>query len=284
MYLDQYRIDGTINYDMNPCFTIPHTYPNFQEKLEEFQTHLVDLVNNKECKTFYKFGDGDYFFLKKESVGSAGVGKRALSKSYDEIKHEEFVEGVDKNDYMTCEIYPENVGKLKQVSNKGIDYPAEYGYGLVANKWLTRTFAGRIGLIGAGEKLDLIKELLKRPDYKNYLGLDDFNDYIHIPQKFACDDIDATEKMVAEQLKNSTSDIFLVGIGHVKSALLHRLKEHKNAVYLDVGSSIDALAGIIDYNRPYFGGWKNYRVGGYDYEGLDLLQADLWGTSYETVY
>ena len=270
MYLNQYIIDGTINYDRNSCFEIPQTYPNFQEKMEEFKSHLTELVDNKECKTFYKFGDGDYYFLKKESVGSASVGKRALSKNYDEIKHEEFVNGVNENDYMTCEIYPENVGRFKQISDREIDYPAEYGYGLVANKWLMKTFSGRIGLIGAKEKMDVIQELLKRSEYQQYLGLPEFNDYINIPQKYACDNLDATEEMVAEQLKESTSDIFLVGIGHVKSGLLHRLKKYKNAIYLDVGSSIDALAGIIDYNRPYFGSWENYRVGGYDYTNLDL--------------
>ena len=80
MYLDQHRIDGTTNYDMNPCFTIPENYPISQEKLEDFKSHLIDLVDNKESKTFYKFGDGDYFFLRKESVGSAGVGMTSSPK------------------------------------------------------------------------------------------------------------------------------------------------------------------------------------------------------------
>ena len=31
MYLDLYKIDGTINYDTEPCFHNPETYPRFQE-------------------------------------------------------------------------------------------------------------------------------------------------------------------------------------------------------------------------------------------------------------
>ena len=65
MYLEQYKIQGTINHDQNPCFNNSNTFPNFQEKLEEFKSLLKVLVAAGESKTFYKFGDGDYFFLKK---------------------------------------------------------------------------------------------------------------------------------------------------------------------------------------------------------------------------
>ena len=87
MYLDEYKIEGTVNNDQNPCFHNPDTYPEFQKKLEEFKKLLVELVKNNESKTFYKFGDGDYYFLKKMPVGSATPGRRALSKSYESIGH-----------------------------------------------------------------------------------------------------------------------------------------------------------------------------------------------------
>ena len=86
-----------------------------------------------------------------------------------------------------------------------IDYPAEFGYGLVANKWLLQTFAGKIGLIGADIKMNIIQNVIEAPQYQEYLGLEKFEDYVSLPQRFACDDIDATEKMVGEQLKNTTS-------------------------------------------------------------------------------
>ena len=272
MYLDEYKIEGTVNNDQNPCFHNPDTYPEFQKKLEEFKKLLVELVDNNESKTFYKFGDGDYYFLQKMPVGSATPGRRALSKSYESIGHEQFVEGAQLCDYYTCEIYPENIAHYKEVIQRDIDFPAEYGYGLVTNKWLLQTFAGKIGLIGADTKMNIIENLMEAPQYQEYLGLEKFEDYISLPQKFACDDIDATEKMVGEQLKNSTSKIFLMGMGHVKSGLIHRLKKYTDAVFYDVGASIDAIAGVIDTDRPYAGDWTNYQIDEESlYDGVDLL-------------
>jgi len=272
MYLDQYKIDGTINKDQNPCFNNPDTFPDFQNGLEDFKNLLVKLVDSDQPSTFYKYGDGDYFFLKKMPVGSATPGRRALSKGYDQINHDVFVEGAQKCDYYTCEIYPENRSHFKEVIQRDIDFPAEYGYGLVTNKWLLKTFAGKIGLIGAGSKLNIIKNLMEAPQYQEYLGLEKFEDYISLPQKFACDDIDATEKMVAGQLMKSTSKIFLMGMGHVKSGLIHRLSKYRDAVFLDVGASIDALAGIIDVDRPYAGDWTNYQIDDVQlYKGIDFL-------------
>jgi len=272
MYLDQYKIEGTINNDQNPCFHDETTYPKFQEELEEFKHLLIELVYLNEPKTFYKFGDGDYYFLNKIPTGSATPGRRALSKSYDEINHEAFVKGAQECDYYTCEIYPENRVNFMDVIQRRIDYPAEFGYGLVANKWLLKTFAGQIGLIGAGLKLNIIKNLMEAPQYQEYLGLEKFEDYISLPQKFACDDLDATEEMVASQLMKSTSKIFLMGMGHVKSGLIHRLSKYRNAVFLDVGASIDALAGIIDVDRPYAGDWTNYQIDDVQlYKGIDFL-------------
>ena len=120
MYLDMYKIEGTINNDQNYCFHDETTYPKFQEELEEFKHLLIELVYLNEPKTFYKFGDGDYHFLKKESVGSASPGRRALSKSYDEIDHDAFTKGAQECDYYTCEIYPENRVKFAGVINRSV--------------------------------------------------------------------------------------------------------------------------------------------------------------------
>ena len=267
-----YKIDGTVNNDTDSSFENKDTYPNFQEQLTEFKELLVNLVDSNQSKTFYKFGDGDYFFLKKQSVGSAAPGRRALSKSYLDIDHQQFVEGSKLCDYYTCEIYPLNRQRFSEVIDRKIDYPAEFGYGLVANKWLLQTFAGKIGLIGANTKMNIIQNLMEAPQYQEYLGITKFEDYISLPQRFACDDLDATEKMVGDQLKNSTSKIFLMGMGHVKSGLIHRLKKYTDAVFLDVGASIDAIAGIIDVDRPFVADWVNYQIDETEmYEDVDLL-------------
>ena len=243
-----------------------------QEDLEKFKDHLISLVDNNESKTFYKFGDGDYRFLIKEPFGSAKPGNRALSISYDKLDHVQFTDGVVLNDYYTCEIVPWNRQQFNQVISKPIDYPAEYGYGLVANKWFFKKFSGKIGIIGALPKVDLIERLCEYEDYRNYLGCDGFVDYVRFPQKFSCDDIDQTEEIVSAQLKNTTAKIFLLGIGHAKSAILHRFKKYRDAVFLDVGAGIDAIAGCINVNRPYSGDWVNYRINGYDYSNIDYLK------------
>jgi len=274
-----YTIEGTKNNDQNPIYnSLDH--PDFQDKLSQFKETLVSCFSNKQSKTFYKFGDGDYYFLRGEGIGSATPGRRALSKKYSDIKHEEFVSGVPLNDYIGVETY--NIPLFSSLyPDRPADYYAEYGYGLTANKWLTATFGESIGVIGAGPKIRLIEELIQNKEYQEYLGLEKFTDYIEIPQKFACDDIDETERMVGEQLSNSSSKIFLLGIGHVKSALLHRLKKYTNAIFLDVGSGIDALAGIIDHNRPYMANWTNYRTTNFDYSSLDILQYDIWNTPHK---
>ena len=114
--------------------------------------------------------------------------------------------------------------------------------------------------------------LMEKKQYQDYLGIEKFNDYIDIPQRFACDNLNKTIRHVEKQLKNSTSEIFLVGVGHVKSGLLHELKNIKNAVYIDVGVGIDALAGIVNLSRPYFGDWKNFQFRQSNlYNNIDLL-------------
>jgi hypothetical protein len=277
-YLAQYKISNTINLDSHSCFNDVNTYPDFQEDLEKFKNLLIKLVKEKQSKTFYKFGDGDYYFLKKQAVGSASPGKRALSKSYDEIDHNEFVSGSKLCDYYTCEIYPENRSYFQEVIDKPIDFPAEYGYALVANKWFFENFSGKIGLIGADKKINIIENLMEASQYQDYLGINKFEDYIKLPQQFACDDLIQTEAIVAEQLKNSKSQIFLMGMGHVKSGLIHRLKKYKDAVFLDVGSAIDAIAGIIDVNRPFFGDWTNYQIDENGlYDGVDYLAYQRQG-------
>ena len=272
MYLDLYKIEGTNNLDSHNCFSDPNSFPQFQEGLDVYKTHMKQLVDEKESKTFYKFGDGDYYFLTKQPFGSAAPGSRALGVSFDDINHDEFVSGSKLNDYYTCEIYPENISKFNKVIDRDISYPAEYGYGLVANKWFFSQFSGKIGLIGASEKMELIEELLMYDEYKEYLGINNFSDYINFPQKFACDDINYVENFVGEQLEKSTSDIFLLGIGHAKSGVLHKFKKYKKAIFMDVGAGIDMIAGCININRPFAGSWVNYRIEGYDYTNIDYLR------------
>ena len=66
-----YLIQGTKYLYHNDEYNNQYLYPEFQKKIQNFKDLLNSLTLNREAKTFYKFGDGDYYFLKKEPRGSA---------------------------------------------------------------------------------------------------------------------------------------------------------------------------------------------------------------------
>jgi len=277
--IDLYKIEGTEHPNEGAHLNDPTFYPNFKIELFNFKSQLIKQFLNNDGKTYIHFGDGDYHFLKKNSCGSACPGKRALSKSYDTFDITPFTNGWLKSDYHCVECLeiglPE---KLNELYPNLKTIPTEYLYGLTCNKWFFKTFKGKIGLIGAKEKLDLIKELMTHEKYQEYLGLEKFNDYITIPQKYACDDLDNTINIVKKQLENADPEtkVYLFGVGHVKSGLIHHLPKIKNAIYLDIGAGIDGIAGILDPLRPYAKAWTNYRLTDYNYSKLDLLQYNQY--------
>jgi hypothetical protein len=272
----QFQIPGTRNYDTHPSLRKLETYPKFQTDFVDYKAQLEEDFKGNLAYTSYKFGDGDYYFLRGLSVGSAAPGKRALSRKLTEQEMLPFLQGASLCDKYFCEIYPENRQNFKEIiGDKSVVIPAEFNYGLIANKWIFNQFGSSIGIIGAGEKIELIELLMKNEHYQEYLGLEKFTDYISVPQKFACDNLEFLENSLNNQLSESSAKLFLFGIGHVKSGMAHRLTRMKSAIYIDVGSGIDAIAGIIDAKRPYFGGWVNHQIrGSFDYSRLDLLQLE----------
>lgn len=245
-----------------------------KERYENFKKFLIDLVDNNQSATFYKFSDGEYLWLNNKQIGSVAAGVR--DSNVKERNLTPFREGIIKNDYLMCQLLNEHVRWFNQQFNRNFDYPVDYVYALTAANWFTKTFNGKIGLIGAGPKLDLIKELCTKQEYLDYLEFDGFTDYIRMPQRYLCDNLEQGEQIMAEQLKNSTSNIFLVGIGHAQQALLHRMKQYKDAVYIVIGSGIDALAGVQDNTRPYMASWINYQIEGYDYTKIDIWKEKFY--------
>lgn len=273
-YIEGARHTGHSNYANLP------KYVTFQEDLLKFKELIMSLENDKKGASFVHFGDGDYYFLKNIPIGSATPGKRALSIPYEHFDIVPYREGWAKADYHCVEYLEHgNPEKLNELYPGQPTIATEFVYGLLMNKWFLKTFNGKIGLIGAGDKLDIIKELMNYQEYREYLGINNFNDYIKIPQKFACDDLNETIRIVKEQLEKSNNEtfIFLFGVGHVKSGLIHHLPKIKNAIYLDVGAGIDGLAGLIDPDRPYSGDWINYRMKNYNYNNIDLLNYNISG-------
>lgn len=147
-----------------------------------------------------------------------------------------------------------------------VDMPLEIIYGLIANKWLLETFKNQICLVGAAPKLDLIKTLMTNQTYRDYIKNDTF-EYIPIPQKQAIEDR-SYESNVLDLIFKSRSKLFLVGVGCAKLRLFNQFPN--KGVFIDVGHGIDAIAGVCDATRPYFGNWTNYRLKEYDYRHIDL--------------
>ena len=269
---ENYHINNTTFIDHDDVYDDPYAYSDFQYKLQEFKDLISSNYKENISKTYFKFGDGDYYFLKKESFGSARPGRRALRKPYYLIPHKKFVEGSFLNDYYLARIEKPHQAMFKDLFKREMDYPSEFVYGLTSNKWFLSEFKNDIGIIGADKKLEVIQMLMEKDQYKNYLQLDKFSDYISIPQKFAVDKVNKIERQIKKQLESSSSKIFLIGVGHVKSALLHQLKEYKDAQFIDIGVGIDALAGIVNNQRPYFGNWENYRIKNSKiYDEIDFL-------------
>ena len=256
-----FEIENTIFLNYDDAYLNKDLYPNFQEKLLEFKKLVSSNYTNSLGKTYFKFGDGDYYFLKKKSFGSARPGRRAIKKPYYLIPHGKFRKGAFKNDYYLNRIETPHQDMFFEAFNTTMDFPSEFVYGLTANKWFLEKYSSNIGIIGADKKLEIISLLMEKEEYKDYLKLDYFADYISIPQKYAVDKISKIEKEIKKSLEISSSKIFLVGIGHIKSGLLYKLKEYKKDVqFIDIGVGMDAIAGIVNHNRPYFGKWKNYRL------------------------
>lgn len=270
---DLYDIPGSSYFSPPREFQDPRSWTRFQEDLSSFQDLLIKLVTNGEGASFLKFGDGDYYFLKGIPLGSAAPGNRAISTRLSRADLKRYRVSSRLADFYMCELVNINRRRFKSVfRSRKIDFPAEFSYGLLASRWLTATFAGDIGIIGSSKKLDLIRDLTREKEYQDYLGLSGFQDYIPIPEKFAADNLEERLIDLENLLKSSSSKIFLVGIGHLKSGVIGNLRKFKEAVYLDVGSGIDALAGLIDTRRPYMAEWINHQFSDQNrYEGIDLL-------------
>jgi hypothetical protein len=279
-YSPIFNIPGSNNLNWNPVYRFEENYPEFQLQLLNFKSKLVEDIKSGKGVSYLKFGDGDYYFLKGKPVGSAAPGRRAISRSLTVSELSAYQTNSKKADEYLCEIDFQNRRFFKEIFDAIDPIPAEFVYGLTANHWLTQ-LPFKIGILGADKKIEIISELMKFEKYQNYLGLKEFTDYVKIPQKFACDDLNQRLIELDGQLRHSDADLFLVGVGHLKSGIMCELPKMKKAVYLDIGSGIDALAGLIDAKRPYFGSWLNHRIRNDDlYQDVDLLQYESNSTHF----
>ncbi len=273
-----YSIDRCRNINLNYFYKnnlkllIEKPYENFIKEYLNFEKNLIKFY--KENRTYIIF-DEDYYIYKNK-----------ISKLKDVV----FNENLKENNYICIEVlkhnlldkynelYPKNIisgnGLINIYKSNKKPIPSEFIYGIVSNKLIFKYFKNSIGLIGVDEKLKIIMRLMKHKEYQEYLGLNEFTDYINIPNKIDSSDINKIRKYLKSELSNTKSKIFLVSIGNIKSYLFNLLKNYKTAIFIDIGFYIDAIAGIIDYRRPFAADWINYKLKDYDYSKINNLKYE----------
>ena len=71
--------------------------------------------------------------------------------------------------------------------------------------------------------------------------------------------------------KSHFSNQYLFIEDYIRLELDHHFKTMKNAVFIDIGCGMSALAGTTSIERPYFGSWINYRLNNYNYSNMDPI-------------
>lgn len=172
-----------------------------------------------------------------------------------------------------------NIRQLQIYNNifpdRHIDFPMDIIYGLFANRWLFKTFKNKIALIGGSQKINVIKKLMEYEEYRNYIENDFFLDFIEVPERFSCDNTESIINTIGDKIRESKAELFLFGIGISKMAIAWQFKKYKNAVFIDIGCGMSALAGLCGIDRPYFGSWTNYRLKHYDYSLVDNMDFNI---------
>ena len=275
---DFYKIEGTSNIDPEQLngieYNDPNFYPSFQKNINELQNIIIENVDKKNATVILRVYDGEFHFLNKNVVGNGPT--RHFSKPLTDEFVKKFKEGVYKVDYVSVQL---NINMLKNYNNlfpdRLVDFPMDIIYGLFANKWLLKTFKNKIALIGGSEKNKIIRKLMEYPEYRNYVENDYFLDYIEVPERFSCDNTDEIITNIGEQIKISKAELFLFGIGISKMAIAWQFKKYNNAVFIDIGCGMSALAGMCGIDRPYFGSWKNFRLINYNYVNADPMDFNI---------
>ncbi len=272
--IEQYKIRGTSNLDPEQIDGIEYNNPTFWPTFQEdYQTFLNIIKQNKNC-VIMRIYDGELLFLQRKKVGN--IPKRHCSQDLRTKDLELFKQGVNNVDYLCIQLNINFMTEYKNQFHRKIDFPMEFCYGIVMNKWIFTQFPkDEIALIGGYEKMRIIRDLMKYKEYKEYLGIQSFTDYISVPERYASNEPEQVLEQIKPFIKNSKAKIFLFGIGIVKLAIAPLFKDIKQATFIDIGSGMSALAGFASINRPYHGSWINHRMKNYDYKEIDIMDGDL---------
>ena len=134
-------------------------------------------------------------------------------------------------------------------------------------------FPEDIFLVGQQQKIDAIKVLAEYEKYRHYLGIHRFCGYVGVPAIGAADDEDTILQTIRDECNRVQPKVILLGIGSSKLYVLPRIQEFSDAVVIDVGAGIDALAGVISQDRPYFADWVNFKSSRVNYASMNMMDA-----------
>jgi hypothetical protein len=262
--LPGYRISGCITYNHGDLVAMKLNYiPNnmFQNKFNELLNLIEDKLNTKSPFSVIRAGDGEAYFLRGKYIGN--VSRRHLTKSTSKINSKLWKERYLKNDLLCYDANRDL--RLLWIPIVGSDikknyFPLHAVYALIATKKLFPIIQNRkVGLVGGQNKLKLIQNLFNFSEYRDYLNLSHVNSYIPVPEMGACNDPDRLLSDIISAAKANPCDIYLVATGIFKIYMMSVLRDELNCVVIDIGSGMDALAGVIPKDRQCFGSWINFK-------------------------
>lgn len=272
----RFRIPRTKNlnyldraHQKNPFY---YLRSSFSYELLDFLMEVGQRVSKKDSVSFIRVNDGEMLYLKGNIKGLL-VKRQGVPKDLSQNYIEKIREKAATNDYLMLHPTP-GMGRDWQFKGKDkfeFTYNSLLIYQAVSTKLLFYILSGsKIGVIGGNEKINLIKNLISFSEYRDYLGIGQIVEYIGVPEIGAASDPEKTKKLIMEKMVGE-ADVYLFGIGVSKLSIIPELRDETGKIFIDVGAGIDAMAGVINRSRPYFGDWVNFRIEGYDYSEVDII-------------
>lgn len=273
----KYKVPGTrnINILVNLEYKNPFLFKGTNsEKLLSFLMDISELLSQNKHFSLVRMGDGEMLFLQGKLVGNM-LKRGFLTDDISRYDLDAFKKSALANDYVCLHnlLCMRKLMPKINISSNQKKYSVDTVYTAIATRLMFYILKGyKVGIIGATEKLDIIKNLMKCSEYRSHLGLDDFCEYIEIPQKGCCKDPQETIRIIEKQVTGE-ADVYLVGISIVKLFVISHLRDKYKKPFIDIGVGVDAIAGVIPNTIPFFGDWVNYRLKGYDYSNIDFFSC-----------
>ena len=263
--LPGYRIRGCVTYNHRDLVAMKLNYiaPGvFQDYYDKLVHEIEDSLKNNRPLSVIRSGDGEAYFLQEKYIGN--IVKRHLTTKDNNIDTDFWIRQYLKNDLIT---YDANISLRRlwtPIVGKGVIknyYPLHVVYALVANRDIFSLVKDKkIGFIGAKKKLNMISKLMNHEQYRTYTKLSKIQSYIAIPDFGACNYPDKLLNDILRESEKNPCDIYFVAAGIAKIYFMSELRDKLNCIVIDIGSGIDALAGIIPKDRQCFGKWVNFRI------------------------